>query len=331
MYIFSLRKDSMEKITVIIPCYNEEETIPVFVEEMEKVYTSMREKYDIDMEYLFVDDGSKDKTLKILEEYSEKNERISYITFSRNFGKEAAMYAGIENSDADYTVIIDADLQDPPELIEEMYRILKTEEKYDCVASRRYTRTGEPKIRSWFAKMFYKIMAKISKTEIVDGARDFRMMSRRMVDAILSLSEYNRFSKGIFSWVGFETKWLEFENRERVGGKTKWSFWGLLIYAIDGVVAFSTAPLAISSIIGIIFCIVAFLGVCFIFIRALLFGDKVAGWPSKACIICFISGIQLFCNGISGIYLSKTYTETKRRPQYIAKKICRHSSETEKK
>ena len=322
----------MEKITVIVPCYNEEETIPYFVDAIEKVYENMHEKYNIQMEYLFVDDGSKDKTLKVLEEFAEKNPRVSYITFSRNFGKEAAMYAGLDNSDADYTVIIDADLQDPPELIEEMYSILKTEEKYDCVASRRFTRTGEPPVRSWFAKMFYRIMGKISRTEIVDGARDFRMMSRRMVDAIMSLSECNRFSKGIFSWVGFETKWLEFENRERVGGQTKWSFWSLLIYAIDGVVAFSTAPLAISSIIGIIFCILSFIGVCFVFVRAMIFGDKVAGWPSLACIMCFIAGIQLFCNGISGIYLSKTYTETKNRPQYIAKKIrrCGSASETSK-
>lgn len=322
----------MEKITVIVPCYNEEETIPYFVDAIEKVYENMHEKYNIQMEYLFVDDGSKDKTLKVLEEFAEKNPRVSYITFSRNFGKEAAMYAGLDNSDADYTVIIDADLQDPPELIEEMYSILKTEEKYDCVASRRFTRTGEPPVRSWFAKMFYRIMGKISRTKIVDGARDFRMMSRRMVDAIMSLSECNRFSKGIFSWVGFETKWLEFENRERVGGQTKWSFWSLLIYAIDGVVAFSTAPLAISSIIGIIFCILSFIGVCFVFVRAMIFGDKVAGWPSLACIMCFIAGIQLFCNGISGIYLSKTYTETKNRPQYIAKKIrrCGSASETSK-
>ncbi len=316
----------MDTITVVVPCYNEEETIPLFINEIEKVYSAMHEKYDIEMEYLFVDDGSKDKTLKVLEEAAQNNPRVSYITFSRNFGKEAAMYAGLENADADYTVIIDADLQDPPELIEEMYSILKNEEQYDCVASRRFTRTGEPPIRSWFAKMFYRIMAQISKTEIVDGARDFRMMSRRMVDAIMSLAECNRFSKGIFSWVGFETKWLEFENRERAGGQTKWSFWGLLIYAIDGVVAFSTAPLAISSIIGIIFCILSFVGVCFVFVRALLFGDKVAGWPSLACIMCFIAGIQLFCNGISGIYLSKTYTETKRRPQYITKKIHRAES-----
>ena len=321
----------MEKITVIVPCYNEEETIPLFITEIEKVYASMREKYDIDMEYLFVNDGSKDRTAEVLEEYAAKNPRVSYICFSRNFGKEAAMYAGLDNSDADYTVIIDADLRDPPELIEEMYSILKTEPKYDCVASRRYTRTGEPPIRSWFAKRFYSLMAKISKTEIVDGARDFRMMSRQMVDAIMSLSECNRFSKGIFSWVGFETKWLAFENRERAGGQTKWSFWGLLIYAIDGVVAFSTAPLAVSSIIGIIFCILSFIGVCFIFIRALIFGDKVEGWPSLACIMCFIAGIQLFCNGISGIYLSKTYTEAKRRPQYIAKKIHRGILKDEKK
>lgn len=312
----------MDKITIIIPCYNEEETIPHFIPAIDAVYESMREKYDIEMEYLFVDDGSKDNTLKVLEKYTAENPRVSYITFSRNFGKEAAMYAGLENSDGDYTVIIDADLQDPPELIEKMYNILQTED-YDCVASRRFTRTGEPKIRSMFAVWFYKIMAKMSKTEIVDGARDFRMMTRQMVDAIVSLTEYNRFSKGIFSWVGFKTKWLEFENRERVSGTTKWSFWGLFVYAIDGFVAFSTTPLALSSIMGIIFCIIAFIGVCVIIAKTLIFGDDVSGWPSLACIMCFIAGIQLFCNGISGIYLSKTYLETKRRPQYIARKIHR--------
>ena len=319
----------MDKITIIIPCYNEEETIPHFIKEADRVYEKMRESYGVSMEYLFVDDGSKDKTLKVLEKYAQENPRVSYITFSRNFGKEAAMLAGLENSDGDFTVIIDADLQDPPELIEEMYTTLKNDDEYDCVASRRFTRTGEPKIRSAFAKCFYKIMGKISKTEIVDGARDFRMMTRQMVDAIVSLKECNRFSKGIFSWVGFNTKWLEFENRERVSGTTKWSFWGLLLYAIDGFVAFSTAPLAIASVIGIVFCLIAFIGVCFVFVRALCFGDKVAGWPSMVCIMCFIAGIQLFCNGIIGIYLSKTYTETKKRPQYIAKKIhrCENSDE----
>ncbi len=320
----------MDMITVIVPCYNEEETIPFFLEEIEKVYHQMTQQYDIDMEYLFVDDGSKDKTLSVLEKSAESNPRVSYISFSRNFGKEAAMYAGLENSTGDYTVIIDADLQDPPELMSKMYGILKTED-YDCVGSRRFTRTGEPKIRSWFAKSFYKIMGRISKTEVVDGARDFRMMSRQMVDAIVSLKECNRFSKGIFSWVGFKTKWLEFENRERVSGTTKWSFLGLLIYAIDGFVAFSTVPLALSSIIGIIFCIIAFIGVCFIFIRALIFGDNVSGWPSLACIICFIAGVQLFCNGITGIYLSKTYTETKNRPQYIARKVYRCKTISDKK
>jgi len=312
----------MDLITIIVPCYNEEETIPYFLEAADKVYESMKQKYDIDMEYLFVNDGSRDKTLAVLEKYKEINPRVSYISFSRNFGKEAAMYAGLENSTGDYTVIIDADLQDPPELIEEMYSTLKTDE-YDCVASRRFNRVGEPKIRSWFAKKFYKIMGKISKTEIVDGARDFRMMTRQMVDAIVSMKECNRFSKGIFSWVGFRTKWLEFENRERVSGTTKWSFWGLLVYAIDGFIAFSTVPLAISSIVGIVFCLLAFIGVCFVFFRALVFGDEVSGWPSTICIICFIAGVQLFCNGITSMYLSKTYTETKNRPQYIAQKVYR--------
>lgn len=313
------------KITVIIPCYNEEETIPFFLEAIEPVYKSMHEKYNVNMEYLFVDDGSKDKTLAVLEQFSKENPRVAYISFSRNFGKEAAMYAGLEQSDGDYVVIIDADLQDPPELIEEMYESIKNE-GYDCVASRRFTRTGEPKIRSFFAKMFYRIMGKISKTEVVDGARDFRMMTRQVTDAILSVTEYNRFSKGIFSWVGFNTKWIAFENRERVSGQTKWSFWGLLVYAVEGFVAFSTFPLALSSIMGIVFCIIAFIMICVIIVKTLLLGDSVSGWPSLACIICFIAGIQLFCNGVSGLYLSKTYSESKHRPIYILKKSHKSSN-----
>ncbi|MDE6519557.1 MAG: glycosyltransferase family 2 protein [Ruminococcus sp.] len=317
-----------DKITIIIPCYNEQETIPIFVEEMDKVYAEMRKKYDIRMEYLFVDDGSKDKTLKVLKEYSEKYPHISYITFSRNFGKEAGMFAGLENADGDYVVIIDADLQDPPELIEEMYSTIKNSD-YDCVASRRVDRKGESKIRSFFAKSFYKIMSKISKTNIVDGARDFRMMSRPMVDAIVSLREYNRFSKGIFQWVGFNTKWLEFENRNRVAGTTKWSFFGLLLYAIDGIIAFSTVPLAFSSIIGIIFCCISFIMLLIFFIRALIWGDPVSGWPSLVCIICFTSGFILLCNGITGLYVSKIYSEVKNRPQYVIReyKKCKDDSE----
>lgn len=317
-----------DKITIIIPCYNEQETIPIFVEEMDKVYAEMRKKYDIRMEYLFVDDGSKDKTLKVLKEYSEKYSHISYITFSRNFGKEAGMFAGLENADGDYVVIIDADLQDPPELIEEMYSTIKNSD-YDCVASRRVDRKGESKIRSFFARSFYKIMSKISKTNIVDGARDFRMMSRPMVDAIVSLREYNRFSKGIFQWVGFNTKWLEFENRNRVAGTTKWSFFGLLLYAIDGIIAFSTVPLALSSVIGIIFCVISFIMLLIFFIRALIWGDPVSGWPSTVCIICFTSGFILLCNGITGLYVSKIYSEVKNRPQYVIReyKKCKDDSE----
>lgn len=307
-----------DKITIIIPCYNEQETIPIFIDAMDKVYNHMQKSYDIEMEYLFVDDGSKDKTLSVMKESAEKYSHVNYISFSRNFGKEAAMFAGLENADGDYVVIIDVDLQDPPELVEEMYTTIKNSD-YDCVASRRVTRTGESKIRSFFARMFYRMIGKISKTNIVDGARDFRMMTRQMVDSIVSLREYNRFSKGIFQWVGFNTKWIAFENRNRVAGTTKWSFWGLLVYAIDGIVAFSTAPLALSSIIGILFCVIAFIMILFIIFRTLIFGDSVSGWPSLVCIICFATGIQLFCNGITGLYMSKTYSEVKKRPQYIIK------------
>ncbi len=311
--------NKQDKITIIVPCYNEEETIPIFIEEMNKIYEMMHKKYNVQMEYLFVDDGSKDNTFEVMQEAAEKHSHVSYISFSRNFGKEAAMFAGLENADGDYVVIIDVDLQDPPELVEEMYVTLKTDKKYDCVASRRVDRKGESAIRSFFAEMFYKIIRKLSKVNIVSGARDFRMMKRQMVDSIVSLREYNRFSKGIFQWVGFETKWIDFENRNRVAGSTKWSFWGLLLYAIDGMIAFSTAPLALSSIMGIVFCIIALIMVLVFFVRAMIWGDPVSGWPSLACIICFIAGIQLFCNGITGLYLSKTYSEVKGRPQYIVK------------
>ncbi len=307
-----------DRITIIVPCYNEEETIPIFVEEMNKIYTRMKKKYDIQMEYLFVDDGSKDNTLEVMKETAENNPHVSFISFSRNFGKEAAMFAGLENADGNYVVIMDVDLQDPPELVEQMYHEIKNSH-YDCIASRRVDRKGESPIRSFFAKMFYKIIRKISKINIMPGARDFRMMTRQMVDSIVSLREYNRFSKGIFQWVGFETKWLNFENRNRVAGTTKWSFWGLLVYAIEGVIAFSTAPLALSSIIGIVFCVIALIMVVIFFVRAMIWGDPVSGWPSLACIICFTAGIQLFCNGITGLYLSKTYSEVKGRPQYIIK------------
>ena len=305
----------MKKISVVVPCYNEEEALPIFYEEITKV---AKEIENSEFEFLFINDGSKDKTLEELKKLSKQDERVRYISFSRNFGKESAMYAGLKESTGDYVVIMDVDLQDPPKLLIEMYNILEQKE-YDCVATRRVTRKGEPKIRSFFARMFYKIINKISKTEIIDGARDFRMMTRQMVNAILEMSEYNRFSKGIFGWVGFNTKWLEYENIERVAGKTKWSFWKLFIYSMDGITAFSTTPLIISTVIGIIFCIIALVMVIVVIIRTLIIGDPVSGWPSLVCIILFISGVQLFCIGIIGQYLSKTYLEVKKRPIYIIK------------
>lgn len=305
-------------ISIIVPCHNEQEVLPFFLEEVEKVYNEMHKKYNTEFEYIFIDDGSKDKTLELLKGYAKENSRVNFISFSRNFGKEAGMYAGLQHATGDYVVIIDADLQDPPHLMDEMYKTL-IETDYDCVASCRVDRKGESKIRSAFAHMFYKIIRKISKVDIVDGARDFRMMTRQMVDAIVSLEEYNRFSKGIFAWVGFKTKWIPFENINRKAGTTKWSFWGLMLYAIDGILAFSTAPLALSAILGIVLCCVAIIMIFVIIAKTLIFGDKVAGWPSTACIICFTAGMSMFCNGIIGLYVSKTYSEVKRRPQYIIK------------
>ena len=306
----------MKKISIIIPCYNEEQSIPYFYEEIIKIAKNI--KYDF--EFIFVNDGSKDNTISIIKKYSKKDKRVKYINFSRNFGKEAAMYAGLEYSSGDFVAIMDADLQDPPSLLPEMIDVLENKENdYDCVGTRRVTRKGEPPIRSFFARMFYKIINKISKVEMVDGARDYRLMSRQMVNAILELKEYNRYSKGLFQFVGFNTKWLEYENIERVAGETKWSFWKLFIYALEGILAFSTVPLAISSITGIIFCLIAFILILVIIIKTLIFGDPTSGWPSLVCIIFFVSGIQLFCLGIIGQYLSKTYLETKNRPIYILK------------
>ena len=306
----------MKKISIIIPCYNEEQSIPYFYEEIIKIAKNI--KYDF--EFIFVNDGSKDNTISIIKKYSKKDKRVKYINFSRNFGKEAAMYAGLEYSSGDFVAIMDADLQDPPSLLPEMIDVLENKENdYDCVGTRRVTRKGEPPIRSFFARMFYKIINKISKVEMVDGARDYRLMSRQMVNAILELKEYNRYSKGLFQFVGFNTKWLEYENIERVAGETKWSFWKLFIYALEGILAFSTVPLAISSITGIIFCLIAFILILVIIIKTLIFGDPTSGWPSLVCIIFFVSGIQLFCLGIIGQYLSKTYLETKKRPIYILK------------
>ena len=306
----------MKIIAIVVPCYNEQEAIPYFYEEVNKVSNTMRDKTEF--EFLFVNDGSKDDTLKVLRELSKKDERVKYISFSRNFGKESAMYAGLKEATGDYVAIMDADLQDPPALLPEMFDTLEKGE-YDCVATRRVTRKGESKIRSFFARLFYKIMNLISNTEVVDGARDFRLMSRQMVNAILEIGEYNRFSKGIFGFVGFNTKWLEYENIERVAGKTKWSFWKLLLYALDGFTAFSTKPLNISTFVGILFCLISLIMIIFIICKTLIFGDPVGGWPSLACIVLFVGGVQLFCTGIMGEYLSKTYLEVKNRPIYIVK------------
>ncbi len=304
-----------EKISIVIPCYNEEASIPLFYEEIKKVMGTMKK---VNFELIFVNDGSKDKTLEVIKTLAKSDKIIRFISFSRNFGKEAAMYAGLEHSTGDYVAIMDADLQDPPALLPEMYQIIK-EEGYDCVGTRRVSRKGEPPIRSFFARCFYKIINKMSKIEMVDGARDYRLMSRQAIDAIISLKEYNRYSKGLFSFVGFNTKWIEYENIKRVAGETKWSFWKLFKYAIDGIVAFSTTPLTIIALLGVIMCIVAFTAIIVVIVKTLLFGDPVGGWPSTICIILFTSGIQLLCMGVMGQYLSKTYLETKNRPIYIVK------------
>lgn len=306
----------MELCSFVVPCYNEQEAIPLYYKEMTKQLSKLE---GVEFEFIFVDDGSKDNTLNEIENLRAGDERVHYISFSRNFGKEAALYAGLEKTKGDYVVTMDVDLQDPPYLLEEMYSYIKSGE-YDCVATRRVTRKGEPPIRSFFARRFYKLINKMSDADIVDGARDYRFMKRCMVDAILSMKEYNRFSKGIFGWVGFKTKWLEFENVERIAGETKWSFWKLFVYAVDGIVAFSTAPLVLASAAGLLFCVIAFIMVVAIVIRALIFGDPVNGWPSLASIVTFVGGIQLLGIGIIGIYLDKTYMETKHRPIYITKK-----------
>ena len=307
----------MEKISVVVSCYNEEKALPLFYEEMERVRKKDFEGI-VEFEYIFVNDGSKDNTLKIIKELNQKDPKVRYISFSRYFGKEAAMYAGLEAAEGDYVTLMDADLQDPPALLKQMYDAIKNE-GYDSVGTRRVTRKGEPPIRSFFARMFYKIINKMSNIEMVDGARDYRLMKRQVVDSIISLKEYNRYSKGLFSFVGFDTKWIEYENVERVAGETKWSFWKLFKYALEGITAFSTTPLIFSSIVGLIFCLVAFIAIIFIIVKTLVYGDPTAGWPSMACIIVFVSGIQLFTIGIIGQYLSKTYLEVKKRPIYIIK------------
>ena len=304
-----------KKISIIVPCYNEEESLPIFYEEINKVMEEMKK---VKFELIFINDGSKDRTLEILREMAKKDKQVRYISFSRNFGKEAGILAGLEASVGDYVCMMDVDLQDPPHLLIEMYQTLETTD-YDCVATRSVSRNGYSFFRKLFTKWYYKIINRISKTEIVDGARDFRLMSRQMVDAILSLKEYNRYSKGIFSWVGFKTKWLTFENIERVAGTTKWNFWKLFAYSMESIIGFSTVPLLISSVVGILFCIVSFIMILVIIIKTLIFGDPVSGWPSTICFIFFVSGVQLFCLGIMGQYLSKTYLEVKKRPVYLIK------------
>ena len=306
----------MEKISIIVPCYNEEAALPLFYEELQKNLKDFDK--NVSFEILFVNDGSKDNTLNVIKDLAKKDEQIKYISFSRNFGKESAIYAGLENASGNYVTIMDADLQDPPSLLKEMYKSV-TEENHDAVGTRRVNRKGEPIIRSFFAKLFYKLINKMTSFEMVDGARDYVFMKRPVVDAILSLKEYNRYSKGLFSFVGFDVKWLEYHNVKRVAGSTKWSFWKLTKYALEGITAFSTAPLLISSAIGLLFCLVSFLMILVIIFKTLILGDPTSGWPSLVCIIFMVSGIQMFSLGIIGQYLSKTYLEIKKRPLYFIK------------
>lgn len=306
---------SKQLISIVIPCYNEEQTLPIIYEELGKVVAGMQE---YEFEYLFVNDGSKDKTLCLLKELAEKDERVKYVSFSRNFGKEAALLAGLQNAKGDYVATMDADMQDPPALLPELLSYVASGE-YDNAATRRVTRKGEPVIRSFFARSFYKLMQHMTDINIVDGARDYRVMNRAMVDSIIALQEYNRFSKGIFAWVGYETKWVEFENVERAAGETKWSFWKLLRYSVEGIVSFSNTPIHLASYLGLGLTGISVLALIFIVVRALLFGDPVAGWPSLACLITFLGGMQLFVIGVMGQYISKTYLEVKKRPHYIIK------------
>ena len=305
----------MELITVVIPCYNEEKAIPIFYKEISKVIKKIKE---VKFELLFIDDGSTDNTLEVLRSLEKSDESVRYISFSRNFGKEAGIYAGLEEFTGDYITFMDVDLQDPPELLSEMYKEIK-ENGFDIVGTRRVTRKGEPPVRSFFARKFYKLIDRISDVDMVDGARDFRLMTRQVANSIYNMKEVNRYSKGLFSYVGFKTKWIEYENRERSTGETKWSFWTLVKYAVDGIINFSTAPLSIATITGIVFCFLSFVAIIFIICKTLIFGDPVGGWPSLVCIIFMISGIQLFCFGIMGAYLSRMYLEAKKRPIYIIK------------
>ena len=306
----------MEKISIIVPCYNEEKAIPLFYKELQKNLKDFPKT--VNFEILFVNDGSKDNTLKTIKDLAKKDDSVKYISFSRNFGKEAAIYAGLENATGDYVTLMDADLQDPPSLLREMYTWV-TKEGYDAVGTRRSTRKGEPFIRSIFAKLFYKLINKMTSIEMVDGARDYVFMKRPVVDAIISLKEYNRYTKGLFSFVGFNVKWIEYKNIERIAGETKWSFWKLTKYALEAITAFSTTPLVVASVIGLLFCFISFLLILVIIGKTIIFGDPTSGWPSLVCIIFMLSGIQLFFLGIIGQYLAKTYLEVKQRPIYIIK------------
>lgn len=306
----------MEKISVVVPCYNEEKALPLFYEELKKNIKDFAR--NVEFEILLVNDGSKDETLKIMKDLAKNDDRIKYVSFSRNFGKEAAIYAGLENASGDYVTLMDADLQDPPSLLKEMYKAV-TDENYDAVGTRRVDRKGEPIIRSFFARLFYKLINKMTSFEMVDGARDYVFMKRNVVNAILSLKEYNRYSKGLFSFVGFNVKWIEYQNIKRVAGETKWSFWKLTKYALEGITAFSTTPLLISSAIGLLFCLISFLLILIIIFKTLILGDPTSGWPSLVCIIFMVSGVQMFSLGIIGQYLSKTYLEVKKRPLFFIK------------
>ena len=310
----------MSLLSVIVPCFNEQESIPFFYQAITETAAGMQKTWkDLEFEFLFIDDGSKDNTLAIVESLREKDTRVRFVSFSRNFGKEAALYAGLSNAKGDHAVTMDVDMQDPPALLPELYKAV-TEEGYDSAATRRVTRKGEPIIRSFFARRFYRLINRMSSADIVDGARDYRIMTRRMVDAIVSMKEYNRFTKGIYGWIGFNTKWIEFENVERVAGETKWSFWKLFGYALEGIIGFSTIPLSMATWFGILMSLVAFLGILFIIVKKLIIGDPTSGWSSMVCIMLLVAGIQLFCLGIIGQYLAKTYLETKQRPIYIARK-----------
>ena len=305
----------MALITIVVPCYNEEQALPLFYQEITRVAQEMA---PVDFEFLFVDDGSKDNTLPVLRSLAEADKRVRFLSFSRNFGKEAGMLAGLQHAKGDFVALMDADLQDPPSLLPELYHAV-TQEGYDCAATRRTTRQGEPPIRSFFARQFYRLINRISDANIVDGARDYRLMRRSVVNAILSLGEYNRFSKGIFGWVGFKTKWVPYENVERVAGETKWSFWKLFRYSLEGIVGFSTVPLAMASVLGVVLCLAAAVAILVIVVKTLLFGDPVGGWPSMMCAILFLGGVQLLSIGILGQYLAKTYLETKKRPVYLVR------------